>query len=357
MAFTNIFSLALILILAYKASETVSRPLENNTTTLSTRPMHNMRLMHEQWMAQYGRTYKHVQEKEKRFKIFKENVKRINKFNNGATKKSYTLRINQFTDLTSEEVRSTRKGSMSQLNPLDASMIKELNASAFSFYGDQSNIASFVDWRMRGAITPIKNQGQCGSCWTFATVAAIESINQITTGQLISLSEQDILDCLDTSGNGGCNGGVMAEAFNFIAQGNHLPTEYEYPYQGGRGQCMMPRGGEPGGVTISNWKYLLQANDFASLKSALNAQPVAISIDSNSFDFDHYGGGIYDMPLRWNYNDHDLLLIGYGTDENGIDYWLLKNSWGIYWGEEGYMRLLMDEYQCPIAQNAFAPVM
>ncbi|KAK9714558.1 hypothetical protein RND81_06G103000 [Saponaria officinalis] len=334
--------------MALHASKTVSRPLDDD-----------MRSIHEQWMARHGRVYKHDTEKEKRYKNFKENMERINKFNyNGTSKSSYTLRANEFTDLTSEELRSTRKGSRSQLYRLDKILMNELNVSAFSYDGGQSNIAPFVDWRMSGAVTPIKNQGSCGSCWAFATVAAIESINQIKTVNLVSLSEQDLLDCLNSPGNGGCSGGVMQDAFSFIAQGNRLPTEDEYPYRGEPRQCIWPPGGDPpGSVTISNYKYLLQPNDFTALKQALNQQPIAISIDSSSFDFEHYGGGIFDGQLRMNYVDHDLLLIGYGIDENGVNYWLLKNSWGENWGEDGYMRLLMDVNQCPIAPNAFIPVM
>ncbi|KAJ0446756.1 putative fruit bromelain [Helianthus annuus] len=178
-------------------------------------------------MARYGRTYKDAAEKERRSKIFHDNVQYIQSFNN-AMNKGYKLAVNEFADLTNEEFRTAR-------NRFKA---HECSPSTSAFrYENVTTVPSSMDWRKKGAVTPVKDQGQCGCCWAFSAVAAMEGITQLKTGKLVSLSEQELVDC-DTSGvDQGCEGGLVDNAFDFIVNNKGLTTETNYPYKGVDGTC------------------------------------------------------------------------------------------------------------------------
>ncbi|KAH7544953.1 hypothetical protein FEM48_Zijuj01G0040700 [Ziziphus jujuba var. spinosa] len=171
---------------------------------------------HEQWMARYGRTYENNAEKERRFKIFKDNVEFIENFNN-AGNRPYKLSVNEYADQTNEEFRASRNGYKRSSNS---------KSSQTSFrYEDVSAVPSSIDWRKKGAVTPIKDQGQCGCCWAFSAVAATEGITQLKTGKLISLSEQELVDC-DTSGEDqGCEGGLMGRLLSLSFKTKDLPQK------------------------------------------------------------------------------------------------------------------------------------
>ncbi|KAF2305247.1 hypothetical protein GH714_003325 [Hevea brasiliensis] len=208
-----------VLVMGILASQAWSRSLKDATMTEK----------HEMWMAKYGRVYKDNAEKERRFNIFKENAEFIESCNN-AGNKPYKLDINEFADLTNEEFRASRNGYKRSYIP------KSSEASSFK-YENVTAVPTSIDWRKKGAVTPIKDQGQCGCCWAFSAVAAMEGITKLSTGKLISLSEQELVDC-DTSGEDqGCEGGLMDDAFEFIIQNGGLTTEANYPYKGEDGDC------------------------------------------------------------------------------------------------------------------------
>ncbi|KAL2458506.1 Senescence-specific cysteine protease SAG12 [Abeliophyllum distichum] len=283
---------------------------------------------HEQWMAQYGRVYKDNAEKAKRYNIFKANFEFIKSFNN-AGMRTYKLSINQFADLTNEEFRASRNGYKM------SSYKKSTGETSFRFE-NVTAIPSSMDWRKKGAVTGVKDQGQCGCCWAFSAVAAMEGINQLTMGKLISLSEQELVDC-DTSGEDqGCNGGLMDNAFEFILDNHGLTTESNYPYKGVDGTCNTKKESSHDAI-ITGYEDVP-----ANMDPTSNSTRVEFSLENAGTDL-----------------DHGVTAVGYGKTRDGTKYWLVKNSWGTSWGEDGYIRMQRgidaEEGLCGIAMQASYP--
>ncbi|WVZ03577.1 hypothetical protein V8G54_024383 [Vigna mungo] len=303
---------------------------------------------HEKWMTGHGIVYKDPEEREKRFRIFKKNVNYIEASNNAANK-PYLLGTNQFADLTNEEFIARR-------NRFKRHMFSSIIRSTTFKYENVTAIPSTVDWRQKGAVTPVKNQGQCGCCWAFSAVAATEGIHAITTGKLISLSEQELVDC-DTKGmDQGCEGGYMDDAFKFIIKNHGLNTEANYPYEGFDGNCNA-KAEAIDAATITGYEDVPVNNEKALQKAVAN-QPVSVAIDSSGFDFQFYMSGIFTGSCGTE-PDHGVTAVGYGVSDDGSKYWLVKNSWGTEWGEEGYIRMqrgvAAQEGLCGIAMTASYP--
>jgi len=304
---------------------------------------------YEQWMAQYDRKYTDDVEKESRFKIFKENAEFVEKVNNEGNR-TYKLSLNAFADLTNEEFIASRTGYKI------TNQSRSTNSGPSSFrYESLTDIPMTVDWREQEAVTPIKDQGQCGCCWAFSAVAAIEGITKIKTGKLISLSEQQLLDC-STNYNSGCNGGLMDYAFQYIIQNKGLTTETNYPYEAMNGTCNAEKASQSE-AQISNFEDVPSKSEEALLKAVAN-QPVSVAIDIDGA-LQYYSSGVFNGKCGNNLN-HGVTVIGYGTTEDGTKYWLVKNSWGESWGENGYVRIQRDvdapEGLCGIAIEASYPV-
>ncbi|KAL3574297.1 hypothetical protein D5086_024910 [Populus alba] len=312
---------AFILILGTWAYEVASRELQEPS----------MSARHEQWMATYGKVYADAADKERRFEIFKDNVEYIESFNT-AGKKPYKLSVNKFADLTNEELKVARKGYRRplQTRPMKVTSFKYENVTA---------VPATMDWRKKGAVTPIKDQGQCGSCWAFSTVAATERINQLTTGKLVSLSEQELVDC-DTQGEDqGCEGGLMEDGFDFIIKNHGITTDANYPYQAADGTCNSKK--EASRIAKITGYESVPANSEAALLKAVANQPTSVSIDAGGSDFQFYSSGVFTGPCGTEL-DHGVTAVGYGETSDGTKYWLVKNSWGTSWGEEGYIRMQRD---------------
>ncbi|KAF7091546.1 hypothetical protein CFC21_094114 [Triticum aestivum] len=284
---------------------------------------------HESWMVQYNRVYKDTTEKAQRFQVFKANVGFIESFNTENCK--FYLGINQFTDLTNKEFKATKanKGYKPSLERVPTGFRYE-NVSLVA-------LPETVDWRTKGAVTPIKDQGQCGCCWAFSAVAATEGIVKLKTGKLISLSEQELVDCDVHGEDQGCEGGLMDDAFKFIIKNGGLTTESNYPYTAADDKC---KSGTNGAATIKSYEDV-PANNEGALMQAVASQPVSVAVDGGDMTFQFYKGGVMTGSCGTDL-DHGIAAIGYGKTSDGTKYWLLKNSWGTTWGENGYLRMEKD---------------
>ncbi|KAG8494520.1 hypothetical protein CXB51_012164 [Gossypium anomalum] len=332
--------LALIFVLGIWASQASSRSV----------PEVSMSDRFEQWVSSYSRLYQDAAEKEKRFQIFKENMEYIES-HNGDTNKKYKLGVNEFTDLTNEEFKAMRNGyKMRSSDTVAASKTTSFR------YENVSAVPSSMDWRKKGAVTGIKDQGQCGCCWAFSAVAAMEGISKLKTGTLISLSEQELVDCDVNGEDQGCNGGLMDDAFEFIISNKGLTTETNYPYEGVDGSCNKKKSANHA-AKITGYEDVPSNSESALLKAVAN-QPVSVAIDAGGSDFQHYKSGVFTGECT-TFLDHGVTAVGYGEAEDGTKYWLVKNSWGTSWGEDGYIRMQRDidaaEGLCGIAMEASYP--
>ncbi|KAH9329618.1 hypothetical protein KI387_001726, partial [Taxus chinensis] len=239
--------------------------------------------LYEKWLSRYGKNYASNDvgniEKLKRFVVFKENVKFIDEVNqrNG----SYKLRLNKFADLTNQEFKAAYATAS---NLITIKEYTQKNEEDFT-YANATDLPTSVDWRKKGAVTPVKDQGTCGSCWAFSTVVAVEGINQIKTGKLIPLSEQELVDC-DKKKNQGCNGGLMDYAFQFIIENGGINTEADYPYTEADGQCDMLRKNSHA-VVIDGYQDV-PANSDEALMKAVAHQPVSVAIEAGGPEFQFY---------------------------------------------------------------------
>ena len=279
------------------------------------------------FQEKFAKKYENVQELETRFSVFRENFRNIIT-HNADRNQSFTMGVNQFTDLTPEEFK--------------AQMIRGLKAPVGSYgCGTFSNSASgtpaSIDWRTKGAVTTVKDQGQCGSCWTFSSTGAMEGAWAIAKGQLIDLAEQELVDCAGLKyGSMGCNGGQMEGAFKFIIENGQCAAS-SYPYTAKDGTCH-----SCSAVAHATSCSDVKPNDQLSLKAAVSKQPVAVAIEADTKYFQSYSGGVLTSSSCGTSLDHGVLAVGYG-EENGQKYWLVKNSWGTSWGEQGYVKIGRSE--------------
>ncbi|KAF3794307.1 Cysteine proteinase [Nymphaea thermarum] len=281
----------------------------------------------EKWIAVHDKSYNGLTEREKRFEIFKDNLLYIVQHNAGSH--SYKLGLNRFSDLTNEEYRSTYLRTR-----MDQNRAPVHSPSRRYEVQEGEQLPSWIDWRAVGAVVPVKDQRQCGSCWAFSAIAAVESISKIMTGELISLSEQELVDC-DTTYSHGCNGGYEDYAFQFIIDNGGIDTEHDYPYTAVDGVCNIKKKNTRV-VTIDGYEYAPQYDEKA-MKKAVAHQPLSVAIEGSGRDFQLYESGIFTGNCGTDL-DHAVVIVGYGI-ENDMDYWIVKNSWGDNWGEGGYIRM------------------
>jgi C1A family cysteine protease len=287
-------------------------------------PQNEVEAAYNSYLAKYHKSYGTKEEYNFRLSVFSNNYHKIMSHNMlNAGKEGYQMGVNKFTDMTAAEFKK-RLGYRPKQNRQRKVEILHETASPSS-----------VDWRSKGAVTPVKDQGQCGSCWAFSTTGSVEGINQISTGKLLSLSEQQLVDCSGSFGNEGCDGGLMDDGFQYVEK-NALELESDYPYTAEDGSCSYKSG--KGKVSVKGYKDV-KANSPTQLEAAVAQQPVSVAIEADTDVFQSYTSGIISSSACGTNLDHGVLVVGYGT-ENGKDYWILKNSWGSDWGEKGFFRIL-----------------
>ncbi|XP_065876279.1 ervatamin-B [Euphorbia lathyris] len=305
----------------------------------------DLKKRYDDWIAKHGRVYGSKAEYYLRFGIYQTNVQLIDFIN--FQNLSFKLADNKFADMTNNEYRSRYLGFRSKGHKRKYTSRKHHNFT---------DLPTEVDWRKKEAVTPVKDQGQCGSCWAFSAVAAVEGINKIKTGKLVSLSEQELVDCDVTDDCSGCNGGLMDKAFSYIKKIGGLTTEDDYPYKAIDDTCKSDKT-KNHAVDISGYETVPE-NSETSLQAAVAKQPVSVAIDAGGLNFQFYSQGIFTGFCGKQLN-HGVTAVGYGEDNDG-KYWIVKNSWGSNWGESGYIRMKRDfqdkEGVCGIAMQASYPL-
>jgi C1A family cysteine protease len=292
---------------------------------------------------------------EARYYIFKQNVITIDKHNNGPNIK-YQMATNQFSHMTFEEFRQKMAAgpALGRKILTDTNLFESIdNPNDFNATGIDLSLDApkSMDWRTTGCVTAVKNQEQCGSCYSFSAVESIESLNCINNGNLYVLSEQQVVDCSSAYGNNGCDGGLMENVFKYTAGTGGLCLEKDYPYMAKQGTCQTSCNKV---VQISNFTLLPQ-NETLLQQVVGKLSPVSIAIDVNDA-FQHYSSGVFDGDCPGQELNHGVSLVGYGTDPNGEDYWIVRNSWSEQWGESGYIRMVRGRNQCGIANEASYPI-
>ena len=274
-----------------------------------------------------------------RFGIFMANSRLVKEHN--AANKKFTVALNKFAAYTPAEYKALLGFRMDLAQRKSVKSTKKVTADS-------------LDWREKGAVNGIKDQAQCGSCWAFSTIQAAESAYFIANGKLESYSEQNLVDCVTSCY--GCSGGLMDSAYDYIInqQGGKMNYEADYVYTAVDGTCKFAQYQTAGHVS----KYInIAAYDEDDLAAKCETYgPVAVAIDASNWSFQLYSGGIYDEPWCSQYSlDHGVGCVGFGV-ENNTKYWIVRNSWGSSWGEQGYIRMLWDNNQCGIASMACVPI-
>lgn len=291
----------------------------------------------EDFMSTYNKVYATTTELAYRRDIFSAAVKKIEAHN--ALKLSWTMGINHFADLTADEWRNITRSKRPSAPPAEhVATAEELIAEA----GGVSALPKELDWRTSGAVTKVKDQGQCGSCWAFGTTVAVEGAHFIASNktELISLSEQQIVSCDHTGGNDGCNGGTQTAALHWLIKEGGQCTEKDYPYHSGSGKDGKCKKECTPAVTVTRAVEVEKHNETA-LMAALVKVPLSLSVDASSDDWQYYKGGVFDKTCKCHNVgclDHAVGGVGWGV-QGSKEYWWVKNSWAEDWGDKGYIKL------------------
>jgi len=354
-----------------------------------------------QFMKSYGKNYK-SSEFQQKFRVFKQNLRIINKLNNDPWHAGATFGVNAFADLTTEEFSARFTGYNASLRtgarneapitdalpsascpPASSSSNSASNGASNSNSNSQSSsgastgassastgaaleeyldgfnaapvAGSSCDWRNAGVVTAIKNQGQCGDCWAFSAVASTEGAHALSTGNLVSLSEQNLCDCSTAEGNNGCNGGLMDYAFKYVISNGGIDTEASYPYTGVQGSCHYSAGNS--GATLSSYRDIPTGSETDLTTAIGSVGPISVAIDASHSSFQFYTGGVYyEAACSSTQLDHGVTAVGYGV-QGSSDFYIVKNSWGTAWGISGYILMSRNrDNNCGIATDASYPI-
>lgn len=313
----------------------------------------------DEWAQEHGKVYTTWGQRMYRQQVWTKNLNKILSHNirHIRGEAGYSMGMNVYGDLTSEEFRQQK----TCFRGAGASNSSILGAPKVHYKGTvymaplNQSVPVKVDFRKLGFVTKVKDQGQCGSCWAFSSTGSIEGQHFRRTGKLISVSEQQLVDCSGKFGNEGCNGGLMESAFTYVMTTKGLMSETSYPYTGEDGECTYATHKSVSKVT--GYEIIPSGNE-SMLVSAIAANgPISVSIDASQDSFQFYSKGVYDEPKCDPENlDHGVLAVGYGS-MGGKDYYIVKNSWGTSWGDDGYILMSRNKKnQCGISSDASFPL-
>jgi cathepsin L len=288
--------------------------------------------------------------------IFKTNYDLVERHNAEAAQgvHSFTLAMNQFGDWSNEEYQTKMLGLKH----------KSTSNNAQSTYTNRypaESLPTSVDWRTKGVVTPVKDQGQCGSCWSFSATGAMEGAWAAAGHTLVALSEQELVDCVNGGADNCTAGGEMHDGYLYAIQNGGMESETDYPYSGTSGnKCSFDKTKEV--ATFSSYMNVTSGDESALASALVDYPTISVGIDASSIWFQLYSTGVYDdasCKSDWNDLDHGVLAVGFGTDAaSGKNYWIVKNSWNAIWGQQGYIWMVKDKQnQCGIATDATYPLL
>jgi len=277
-------------------------------------------------IAEHGLSYGTKEEYNFRLALFTQKDQELNEINSDPSL-TYIVAHNMFSTMTKDE-QARYRGRLPRVAPADE-VVEEL---------ETVGLPTAIDWRKKGAVNPVQNQGQCGSCWAFSSTAAMEGAHFLATGKLLKLAEQQFVDCDPNSD--GCNGGLEMYAFEYAEKhAQELETAYPYTARTGR-KCKATATAEKAGVKAKSFVHVPKKS-VSAIKAAVAAQPTCVSVDAESSHFMNYSGGILNTKRCGHQLDHAVTAVGYGV-ENGQEYLIVRNSWGPSWGEKGYIRMSLE---------------
>merc|ERR1719391_569427 len=308
----------------------------------------------EEFKSRYGKVYEDAEEARRR-QVWESNFDFMEKHNAAyaAGFETYSVGENEFNDLTTDEFVSIFNGLR----------ITENTTTNDIFVPQKKNAPLKVDWRPLGYVTPVKDQKQCGSCWAFSATGSLEGAHFNKTKKLVSLSEQNLVDCSMKEGNHGCLGGLMDYAFKYIKDNNGIDTEQSYPYTAKTGPvCKFNK--DNVGATLTSWVDIKHGSEDDLESAVAHVGPISVGIDAGHRSFQMYKTGVYYEPECSSVRlDHGVLAVGYGHSKQEEDggkhkkFWIVKNSWGESWGMKGYIHMAKDmKNMCGIASQASFPV-
>jgi len=298
-----------------------------------------------EYKAHHAKVYKTKGEELSRRATFEKNMEFIQQHNMQYSlgKKTFTVGMNKFGDLTNKEF-------VSMVNGFNKTRTMQKSKSGSHFVAPSNfQRPAAVDWRKQGYVTPIKDQGQCGSCWAFSAVASLEGQHLKATGQLTSLSEQNLVDCSRNFGNMGCDGGLMDQAFQYVQANGGIDTEAAYAYVAVDQDCKFDAAQI--GAKCTGFTDVTSGDEDALQDAIASVGPISVGIDASQDSFQFYKSGVYtDENCSSQFLDHGVTAVGYDTDDSGAAYYIVKNSWGTDWGNQGYIWMARNkDNACGIA--------